>query len=105
TSGGTESVNLALKGLFWAAKRANDRRSVLLIAEGEHHATIDAAQWLCDTQGATLRTLPLDADGVLHPDALRDAISEIGADRIALLSFLLANNEVGSVQPAAQLTA
>lgn len=105
TGGGTESVNLALKGLYWAAKRASARRNVLLIAEGEHHATIDAAEWLRDSQGAELRTLPLDAAGVLQPATLSEAITEIGADRVALVSFLLANNEVGSIQPAAQLTA
>lgn len=110
TGGGTESINLAIKGFYWAAvRRANARDSaeapVLLIAAGEHHATIEAAEWLRDAQGAELRLLPLDGEGVLQPETLRAAIAEFGASRIALVSFLWANNEVGSLQPVAELAA
>lgn len=114
TGGGTESINLALKGLFWAAQRQKGAaaaslgttpKPVILIAAGEHHATIEAAEWLRDSQGAELRILPIDAAGVLQPHVLRDAIDEAGAERIALLSFLLANNEVGSIQPVRELAA
>lgn len=104
TAGGTESINLALKGLFWARRRAG-AGPVLLVAEGEHHATIEAAEWLRDSQGAILRLLPIDAEGVLRPRALETAIEEEGADRIALVSFLWANNEVGSIQPVPELAA
>lgn len=104
TSGGTESINLALKGSYWARQRKASR-PVLLIAEGEHHATIEAAEWLRDVQGAELVWLPLDAVGVLQPHVLSRAIDEAGADRIALISFLWANNEVGSVQPVVELCA
>ena len=108
TAGGTESINLALKGFFWAAERIRRERgssepSVLLIADGEHHATIEAAEWLRDAQGAELRFLPLDSDGVLQPETLSAAIAEIGAERIALVSFLWANNEVGSLLPVREL--
>lgn len=111
TGGGTESINLALKGLFWAAQRSVRGSSgaiakpIVLIAAGEHHATIEAAEWLRDAQGAELHVLPLDRDGVLQPETLREAITEFGADQVALLSFLLANNEVGSIQPASELAA
>lgn len=110
TGGGTESINLAIKGFYWAAvRRANARDSaeapVLLIAAGEHHATIEAAEWLRDAQGAELRLLPLDGEGVLQPETFRAAIAEFGASRIALVSFLWANNEVGSLQPVAELAA
>lgn len=60
TGGGTESINLALKGLFWAAQRSVRGSSgaiakpIVLIAAGEHHATIEAAEWLRDAQGAEL---------------------------------------------------
>ncbi|MGD9606467.1 MAG: cysteine desulfurase family protein [Leucobacter sp.] len=104
TAGGTESINLALKGLFWARRRAG-AGPVLLIAEGEHHATIEAAEWLRDSQGAILRLLPIDAEGVLRPQVLEAAIEDEGADRIALVSFLWANNEVGSIQPVPELAA
>ncbi len=108
TAGGTESINLALKGMYWSARRGSApdaaARTVLLIAAGEHHATIEAAEWLRDAQGAELRLLPIDGEGVLRPEALRDAIAEEGAGRVALVSFLWANNEVGSVQPVAELS-
>lgn len=107
TSGGTESVNLAIKGLAWTAGRrsaAAADRTVLLIAEGEHHATIEAAEWLRDEQGAELRLLSIDGEGVLRPEVLREAIGAVGPERVALVSFLWANNEVGSVQPVAELT-
>ena len=105
TSGGTEAINLALKGIYWARRAGAPERNVLLIAEGEHHATIEAAEWLRDAQGAELRWLPIDAQGVLRPETLRTALDELGAERAALVSFLFANNEVGSVQPVAELAA
>lgn len=108
TAGGTESINLALKGFYWAALKRQRRLNiesapVLLVAEGEHHATIEAAEWLRDAQGAELRFLPLDGEGVLQPETLRGVISDIGAERIALVSFLWANNEVGSLLPVREL--
>lgn len=104
TAGGTEAVNLAVKGLFWARRRQVAGRT-LLIAEGEHHATIEAAEWLRDEQGADLRWLPIDAQGLLRPETLQAAIDDVGAAEVALVSFLWANNEVGSVQPVSELVA
>lgn len=102
TSGGTESINLALKGIYWA-RRSLGAGPVLLVADGEHHATIEAAEWLRDRQGAEVRWLPLDACGVLQPEVLAAAIADAGAPNIALVSFLWANNEVGSLQPVREL--
>lgn len=104
TGGGTESINLALKGMWWARRRAGFG-PVLLIAEGEHHATLEAAEWLRDEQGAELRWLPVDDRGMLHPETLASALSELGPERAALVSVLWANNEVGSIQPVTALTA
>lgn len=103
TGGGTESVNLAIKGLYWAAQKINPKRNVLLIAEGEHHATIEAAEWLRDFAGAELHWVPIDGEGRLLVERLTEAVAKIGADRIALVSFLMANNEVGTVQPVVEL--
>lgn len=105
TGGGTESINLALKGMYWSAKQTSPERNTLLVAAGEHHATIEAAEWLRDAQGAEVHWLPIDAHGVLAPETLREAIDRIGPERIAVVSFLWANNEVGSIQPVAELTA
>lgn len=110
TGGGTESINLAIKGISWARRRTAaggtggpGMRNVLLVAEGEHHATLEAAEWLRDEQELELRWLPLDGDGRLAPATLAAAVAEVGADRIALVSVLWANNEVGTVQPVAEL--
>lgn len=102
TASGTESINLALKGIYWARRLAGSGR-VLLIAEGEHHATIEAAEWLEASQGARIHWLPVDAEGVLLPEVLAVAIEAEGAENCALLSFLWANNEVGTVQPVRAL--
>ncbi len=99
TSGGTEAINLAIKGLFWAR-----RKPVILTAAGEHHATLDTLEWLEKTQGAEVHTLPLREDGVLEPETLRRAISDHGAENIALATVLWVNNEIGTVQPISELS-
>src|ERR1700712_4603011 len=60
TSGGTEAIKLAIKGLWWAREPARGR---ILIAAGEHHATIDAAAWLAASEGAIVDEIPVDALG------------------------------------------
>lgn len=102
TSGGTEAINLALKGIYWARQR-DAARPVVLVPEAEHHATLDAAAWLRDAQGAEVHWLPVDREAVLHPSVLAAAIARAGASRVALATALWANNEVGSVQPVAEL--
>jgi cysteine desulfurase len=104
TSGGTESDNLAVKGIYWARRQADPRRTRILAGAAEHHAVLDVAQWLADEQGATVDWLPVDSAGRVHPDALREAI---GPDpgSVALVSVMWANNEVGTVQPLADLVA
>ncbi|MBK0420052.1 cysteine desulfurase [Leucobacter sp. CSA1] len=104
TSGGTESINTALKGIFWSRRKAGIG-PVLLIAEGQHSATNEAAEWLESEQGAEVRWLPTDAEGVLQPAVLAAALAEEGAERVALVSIMWANNEVGSVWPVAELCA
>jgi cysteine desulfurase len=96
TSGGTESINLAIKGLWWA--RARPR---VLIAAAEHHATVDAAAWLASTEGAIVQEVPVDALGRIDLAALELMLGE----DVALLSVLWANNEVGTVQPIDEIVA
>lgn len=104
TSGGTESINIAVKGIFWARQKEQSR-PVILLPRTEHHATLEACEWLRDHQGATLGWLEVDEFGVLHPEALSSAIAAVGAENVALVTFLSANNEVGSLQPVAALCA
>lgn len=108
TSGGTESINLALKGLFWARRAVDATRRAIVVASGEHHATIDAAEWLEAHEGAELRWPGLDAQGRLSLDDWDDALGD-GASAggragvgVALATLLVANNEVGTLQPVSQ---
>jgi cysteine desulfurase len=102
TSGGTEADNLAVKGLYWA--RQDGPRRQVLTTSVEHHAVLDSVRWLEDTQGAEAIWLGVDADGAVRPEALRAAISR-AADQVAVVSVMWANNEVGTVQPVAELAA
>ena len=102
TSGGTEADNLAVKGLYWARQDGARRR--VLTTSVEHHAVLDSVRWLEDTQGAEAIWLGVDTDGGVCPEALRSAISR-SADQVAVVSVMWANNEVGTVQPVAELAA
>jgi cysteine desulfurase len=102
TSGGTESDNLAIKGIYWARRASDPRRRRLLVSAVEHHAVLDSAQWLVAAEGATVTWLPVDDAGRVTPDALRAAIAD-NPDDVALVSVMWANNEVGTVQPVAEL--
>jgi len=104
TSGGTESDNLAVKGLYWARRAAGLRRRRVLVTSVEHHAVLDSAEWLAGHEGAEICWLGVDSTGLLSPETLRE---EIGADpgSVALISAMWANNEVGTIQPVAELAA
>ena len=102
TSGGTEADNLAIKGLYWARRASAPQRRTVLIAAAEHHAVLDSAAWLASHEEADVRWLPVDGEGVVCPDVLRAAI-EPDPGAIALISVMWANNEVGTVQPVAEL--
>jgi len=106
TSGGTEADNLAVKGMYWARQAgpgARPRRRVLATAI-EHHAVMDSVQWLGEHEGASVDWLPVDSAGYLSPAALREAIERDPAG-VALISVMWANNEVGTIQPIAELAA
>ncbi|WP_207457107.1 cysteine desulfurase family protein [Desertivibrio insolitus] len=100
TSGGTESINLAIKGLFWQ-RNADGSRPRILVPQGEHHATVDTVEWLAAHDGAQVEWLPLDGLGRIRLDALEAAL----ADDVALVTLLWANNEVGTRQPVAEVVA
>jgi cysteine desulfurase len=104
TGGGTESDNLAVKGMFWAARAADPRRRRVLVSAVEHHAVLDAAEWLERHEGAEVELLPVDRVGRVHPETLRAALAAAG-DSVALASVMWANNEVGTVQPVPELAA
>ncbi len=139
TGGGTEAVNLGIKGLYWArnagvdaggsngagstrhaagdGQAAGDGRAAsgdhagvatrtrprILVPRTEHHAALDAVEWLEAHEGATLTRLEVDELGRLRLDSLRDALGD-GSD-VSLLTMLHANNEVGTLQPVAEAAA
>ncbi|MDX6329810.1 MAG: cysteine desulfurase [Streptomycetaceae bacterium] len=104
TGGGTESDNLAVKGLYWSRRAADPRRTRVLVSPVEHHAVLDAVHWLAEHEGARVEWLPVDSYGRVHPESLRDAIAR-EPDDVALATVMWANNEVGTIMPVRELAA
>jgi cysteine desulfurase len=113
TGGGTEAVNLGIKGLFWArnSPRVEERprsgrvsKPRIIVPMAEHHATIDSVEWLAAHEGAILDWIEVDELGRIRVDALEAALAT-GGDEVALVTALWANNEVGTIQPVAEIVA
>lgn len=102
TGGGTEANNLAVKGLFWAAQAKDKNKKRVLVSAVEHHAVLDPVMWLGEHEGAVIEILPVDNLGRVLPETLRNAF-EKNPDDVALVTVMWANNEVGTVQPIAEL--
>ncbi|GAA3769956.1 cysteine desulfurase family protein [Microbacterium kribbense] len=124
TSGGTESINTALKGLWWARPAGAGR---IALPDGEHHATLEVADWLHRQEGADVTAVPLDHVGRILPDAFAAALAGPAAapagsrpaapvrggspaaapsgprSAAAVATALVANNEVGTINDAAAL--
>lgn len=103
TAGGTESDNLAVKGIYRARRDASPQLRRIVTTPIEHHAVLDAVEWLVEHEGAEVTWLPVTADGSVSPEALRAVLAE--HDDIALISVMWANNEVGTILPIAELSA
>jgi cysteine desulfurase len=95
TSGGTEATNLAIKGAAWAAKALGNQ---IISSAVEHHATLHTVRYL-EKFGFEAVELSVDRYGRVDPDELTAAIG----DRTILVSLMLANNEVGTIQPIAEI--
>ena len=104
TAGGTESDNLAVKGIFWSRRDADPARRRILAGAVEHHAVLDAVEWLVAHEGARVTWLEVDDVGRVRPEVLRAALTA-HADEVALTTVMWANNEVGTTNPVAQLAA
>ncbi len=104
TSGGTESDNLALKGIFWSRRDGDERRRRVLSTSVEHHAVLDPLHWLTEHEHAEVELLPVDRRGRLRTEALREAV-ERNPGTVALISVMWANNEVGTLQPIDEVVA
>ena len=104
TGGGTESDNLAVKGLYWQRRSEDPDRRRILASAVEHHAVMDAVLWLAEHEGAVVEWLPVDSAGRVHPETLETALAA-DPGSVALVTVMWANNEVGTVQPVEALAA
>jgi len=96
TAGGTESNNLAIKGLFWQRKAEDSNRNIIISAYTEHHAAIDPIEWLEKHDGAEILWLPVDYQGVVDLVFLAEFLEQ-NHSKVALVSLMLANNETGVI--------
>lgn len=103
TAGGTESDNLALKGIYWSRRDAEPGRRRIVTTEVEHHAVLDSVNWLAEHEGAQVTWLPTASDGSVSAAALRETLQD--HDDVALVSVMWANNEVGTIMPTVELAA
>ena len=97
TGSGTEADNAAIKGLFWKSGK-----KIIAISAIEHHAVLDPARWLVEHEGAELIEIPVDKNGVIDLDYLKDLVAKRGSE-IALISVMHSNNETGVIQPVADV--
>jgi cysteine desulfurase len=95
TGGGSESDNLAIKGVALANR---DRGNHIITSAIEHHAVFDTAHFL-EKEGFEVTYLPVDHDGLVNSDDLLNSLT----DRTILVSIMHANNEVGTIQPVAEI--
>lgn len=102
TSGGTESDNLAVKGIHWSRMDTLGGVPRLVTSAIEHHAVLDPTDWLRDADEADVCLVRVDATGRVDLDHLRELIAE---RPVSLISVMWANNEVGTVQPIEEIVA
>lgn len=96
TSGATESDNLALKGVLEMYKEKGDH---IITSSTEHRAVLDTAKALEAKRGVKVTYLPVDKQGMVSPDDVRNAIT----DKTILVSIMLANNEIGTINPVKEI--
>ncbi len=96
TSGGTESDNAALKGVAFALQHVGNH---IITTSIEHHAVLHTCHQL-EQFGFEITYLPVDKDGLVNPIDVRDSITE----KTILVSVMLANNEIGTIEPVAEIS-
>ena len=99
TSGGTESDNLALKGLCKSIRNYQNIKNHIITSSIEHDAILETCRYL-EKDGFTVTYLKVDKDGIIDKTELKNNLNE----KTALVSIMLANNEIGVIQPIKELT-
>ncbi len=99
TGAGTESINLAIKGVAFAQKLAGVGNHIVACA-AEHHAVLHSGEYL-ERFGFETTHVPVDSYGMVSPQSVAEAVT----DRTVLVSVMLANNEVGTINPVADVAA
>ncbi|MEY3406672.1 MAG: hypothetical protein RLZZ556_744 [Actinomycetota bacterium] len=103
TSGGTESNNSAIKGLYWQRNAEDQKRNIIITAGTEHHAVIDPVEWLEKHDGAEIIWLPVDKQGQINLIELEE-ILETKNESVALIALMWANNETGVITDIVAVT-
>src|SRR4051794_35947235 len=101
-SGGTEANNLAIKGLYWSRLAQDSARHRIVFSSIEHHALLDPVTWLAKHEGAEVEMTPVDKYGRILIDDLRAAVASDPLS-ISAITTMWANNEMGTVQPIAEV--
>ena len=96
TGGGTESDNAAIHGVATALHETGNH---IVTSSVQHHAVLHTCQYL-ESQGFELTYLPVAADGMVHPEAVYNAITE----RTTLVTFMYGNNEIGTINPISEIS-
>ncbi len=104
TGSGTEANNLAIKGFYWKAVQEDLLRNVVVVAAFEHHASLEPIEWLEEHEGAIVIHIPILAHGLVDLDALAEII-KAEREHIALICVMHSNNEIGTIQPIAEVVA
>ncbi len=99
TASGSESDNLAIRGVMWTA-RSSGRGNHLITSAIEHKAVLETAKLLRDLHGFELTILPVDEYGIVDVNEIEKAIQP---DNTVLISIMTANNEIGSIQPLEEI--
>ena len=100
TGSATEAINWALKGTVEKARNAGSTRNRIITLATEHAAVLDTCEWLSD-QGADVKVLPVERDGLIDLEALAEELDK----RTLLVAVMSVNNEIGVLQPVAEIAA
>jgi len=104
TGSGTEANNLAIKGFYWTRRAENPQRTIIMASAFEHHAVLDPIEWLVEHEGAEQVLIPVTDAGVIDIEFLRTFVAA-NRERIALIAVMHSNNELGTIQPVADVIA